>query len=87
MDKQKTKLIRNLKPGDIIQVTDAVRYPVITSRVRTTHVHESSPGFMTGRRRWTAHFEWIHTPEVYTAYHSFMSITGYSDERIEVYNA
>jgi hypothetical protein len=86
MPKQKTKLIRNLKPGDIIQISDATRIPPVVARVRIRSVAEIDAGFITGRRRWIAHFDWIKPPDVYTAFNSFMSITGYSTDRIEVYN-
>ena len=71
-----TKLIRNLKPGDVIQLTDTEKH-----RVTVTHVQESRPGFATGRRMWEAYF----TPHLY--YGGWVSIHGYSDDRIEVYDA
>ena len=84
--KQKTKLIRNLLPGDIIQVSDAMGGPRWTRKVEITRVNEIEKGFMTGRRRYAAHFKWINPPPRYTAWYSSQFITGYVDERIETYN-
>jgi hypothetical protein len=86
MHKQKTKLIRNLQPGDIVEISDTVGKP-FTLRVEITRVHEIDRGFSTGRRRYAAHFRWINPPPRYTAWYSSQYITGYVDERIEVYTS
>ncbi len=76
----RTKLVRNLRPGDVIEVTDAVGYPARTYRVTVTHVQETRPGIASGRRMWQAAF----TPAL--RFGSWSTITGYSDDRVEVYS-
>jgi hypothetical protein len=76
---QKTKLIRNLKPGDVIQVTDATRYPSKVYRVTVTRVQESTRYSFSGKRTWDAFF----TPHL--MHGSWCSVWGYSDDRMDVY--
>jgi hypothetical protein len=71
------KLIRNLKHGDEIQVTDATKDPPVRHRVRVTHVQQGRRG-VTGRRTWHAHF----APAL--IFGSWDYIWGYADDRIEV---
>lgn len=74
----RSKLVRNLRPGDVIEVTDATHYPSRTHRVTVTRVCETRPG-LSGRRMWEASF----TP---TVSFTWRTITAYSDTRIEVYS-
>lgn len=74
----KTKLIRNLKEGDIIQCTDACHYPSRVHRVTITRVQESRRSLY-GRRTWEAYF----VPHIFP---NWCNVWGYSDDRIEVYN-
>jgi hypothetical protein len=74
------KLIRNLRPGDEIQVTiDLTPRPKMVERVKVTRVEEVERGGITHQRRWRAHFE----PKL--LFNSWHSVTGYSDTKIPVY--
>jgi hypothetical protein len=76
----KTKLVRNLKPGDVIHVTDAVQLPAKTHRVTVRRVQEGPRGWFSGKRMWRAYFE----PQL--MHGSWTYITGHSKDRVEVYN-
>jgi hypothetical protein len=76
----KDKLIRNLRPGEEIELRDATVYPTKVHRVRVTRVRETERGFMSGQRQWRAYF----TPQ--QKYGTWCFITGYSNDKITVYS-
>lgn len=75
----RTKLIRNLRPGDEIKVIVDTDDDFQVHRVRVTGVQEIGRGAITRERRWSAEFE----PALY--FGSWHSIVGYADSKTEVY--
>lgn len=69
----KTKLIRNLKPGDKLQIRSESRSAVVTVR----RVQEIPQGIATGRRRWEVSAD-------YPFWWGLTGVIGYSSDRIEV---
>jgi hypothetical protein len=74
----KTKLYRNLKPGDQFTVVD-LTYPSAYGRaaaVTVTGVREAGPAWFTGKRQWEIHGTypwWFRGP-----------IMAYSTDRVEL---
>jgi hypothetical protein len=74
----RTKLYRNLKPGDRIMVRDATGEKSRAALVTVLRVQECRAGYITGKRRWEVIADypwWWHSP-----------ITAYSDDRTEVHS-
>lgn len=72
------KLIRNLRRGDMIRVTDATKVPEVSYRVRVTHVQEGRLS-MFGKRTWQAFFQ----PHI--MFGTWTHITGETSDKIMVY--
>ena len=72
------KLIRNLRTGDIVQVTDATHCPSRIHRVTVTSVQEIRRNGFDGSRQWEATF----TPAL--CFGTWHSVTGGVRDRVPV---
>jgi hypothetical protein len=75
---RKTKLGRNLKPGDKIQLVDGISSKPRTALCTVDRVYETRRAWFSGRRMWRVALKdkpWWFGPE----------IMCYSNERFEVY--
>jgi hypothetical protein len=81
MKRPRDKLIRNLRAGDEIELTDATRHPPVRHRVRVSHVQETRRCWFTGRRQWQAFF----TPHLF--FGSWTHIHGEANDKITVYQS
>lgn len=74
--KQRSKLYRNLKPGDKFAIADNTSGKLRSAVITVSSVHETKRAWFTGRRLWQVHGNypwWWPFP-----------ITAYSDERVEL---